>query len=119
MTRHFDRDGLELHDGDLVRAKGISDELFQIKQIRFEGVAVIENVLPGDRLGTSSLPCGDLERAINNPVGKPAWFDDRYEPFTSDPLPGSVLPCGCYIRVADCESILCREHLIDANRRSR
>jgi len=118
MTRYFDRDGLELHTDDFVRAFGIGDELFQIKQIRFEGVAVIENVLPGGRLGTSSAPCNRLERAINNPVDKPAWFDDRYEPFTSDPLPGSVLPCGCYIRVADCESILCRQHLIDANRRT-
>lgn len=116
--RYFDRDGIELHDNDFVLASGITDELFQIKRFQFPVDAVIVNVLPGDRLGSSTLPCRLLERAINNPVGKPAWFDDRYEPFTSAPLPGSLLPCGCYIRVADCESVLCRQHLIDANRRS-
>jgi hypothetical protein len=118
MTRHFDRDGLELHDDDLVRAFGIGDELFQIKQIRFEGVAVIENVLPDGRLGTSSVPCDRLERAINNPVGKPAWWEGDYDPAEDQPIRGTLLPCGCYMRRADTEAVLCREHLIDANRRS-
>lgn len=115
-SRHFDCSGLELHDDDYVRVVGIADELFRIKQIRFEGVAVIENVLPGGRLGTSSVPCVQLVRAINNPVGKPAWFDDTYEEFTAAPMLGSGLPCGCYLRLADGEAVLCERHLIDVNR---
>lgn len=116
MSRHYhDRRGLRLHEGDFVHARGIANELFRIKEIRFEGAAVIENVLPGNRLGASSLPCKELDKAISNPADKPFWFDDTYEPFVPEPLAGTVLPCGCYIRRADHQAVLCEQHLIEVN----
>lgn len=116
MSEHYDYHGLRLHAGDFVRTTGIINELFRIKEIRFEGAAVIENVLPGGRLGPSSIPCTRLMKAISSPAGKPPWFDDTYEPFAPEPLRGTELPCGCYLRKADLQAVLCEHHLIEVNR---
>lgn len=118
MIHHYDAAGVELHVGDLVRVKSIGDELFRIEQIRPEGAAVIENLVPGGRYENSSLPVCDLVRATNNPVGPPAWYDPTYEDPEryKIPMPGTQLPCGCHLRNLDYEAVLCEAHLIEANR---
>jgi hypothetical protein len=114
--QHCDADGRLLRAGDFVRYKSRLDELFRIEAFQFPLDAIIENVLPGGRLGTSTVPCADLTRAINNPAEvAPAWFDSTYEEPVFDPLPGTVLPCGCHLRRIDFETALCPQHLIEVN----
>lgn len=112
---YYDRDGLELHAGDFVKAGTSTGDLFRIRNFRDPADAVIENVLPGDRLGTSTLPCRQLEKQINNPVGAPWWWEGDYDPAEDQPIPGTLQPCGCYLRRADTEAVLCEQHLIEVN----
>lgn len=116
MTGYLDSFDEVLRTGDYVRYRTWRDELFQVKSLQFPSDAIIENVIPGGRLGTSTVPCRDLTRAINNPAQvAPPWFDTRFEQPDFDPIPGTVLPCGCHLRKADTEAVLCPEHIIEAN----
>lgn len=115
--RFYDTFDEELHVGDYVRSGLRAVELYQIKGLQYPAAAIILNVIPGGRLGTSTVPCASLTRMINNPPEvAPAWFDTRYEQMDFSPMPRTVLPCGCHLRNGDYQAILCPEHLIEANR---
>jgi len=116
VSGYFDSLGEALHSGDYVWFRSWCDELFQVERLQFPNDAIIRNVIPGGRLGTSTVLCRDLTRAINNPAQvAPAWFDTTYEQPTFDPLPGTVLPCGCHLRRIDFEAVLCPQHMIEVN----
>jgi hypothetical protein len=117
MLIYYDSCSTVLHRGDYVRVVGITDELFRIKefQTRQGGDAIIENVIPGGRLRTSTIPTRNLVRGINNPAGKPSWWDDTYDAYVDQVAAGTALPCGCYIRAADWEAVLCTGHLVAVN----
>jgi hypothetical protein len=115
--RYYDDTGFLLARGDYVYLRTRLDELFQIKAFQYPCDAIIENVIPGNRIATSTLPCRDLTRAINNlPDEAPDWFDTTYgeEPDLS-PMRGTLLPCGCHLRRVDYEAVLCEQHLIEVN----
>lgn len=116
MSGYFDSCGDQLSVDDYVLFRTRRDELFQVQAVQFPADAIIRNVLPGGRLGTSTVPCRELTRAINNPPRvAPEWFDTRFEQPDFTPVAGTVLACGCHIRGGDFEAILCPEHLIEAN----
>lgn len=112
---YYDRYDTPLAEKDLVRVSGISDELFRIKSFQFPADAIVENVLPGNRVSTSTIPCKQLDRAINNPVGKPFWWDDTYEAYEQTVALGSQRACGCYLRAGDLQAVLCEQHLLAVN----
>lgn len=114
MWGYYDSFDDQLTSGDYVLISGIADELFQIKGLQFPADAIIENILPGGRLGTSTVPCKQLVRAVNNPA-PPSWWDTTYDEYVDQVLPGSALVCGCYLRAADCQAVLCGTHLRTAN----
>lgn len=49
---------------------------------------------------------------IENPGPAPFGADD---PASRGPMPGSLLPCGCYVRRPDYEAVLCADHLVELN----
>lgn len=115
MNGYIDSCGEPLSRGDYVRYRTWRDELFQVKSLQFPSDAIICNVLPGGRLGTSTVPCRELTRAVNNPREDihPDWWDDA--PFPAEPLDGTVLPCGCFIHRRHLNAVLCPHHLIKVN----
>lgn len=114
---YYDAVGDELHPGDYVRFGLSAVELFQVKSLQFPADAIILNVIPGGRLGTSTVPCRDLVRQVNNlPYEAPSWFETTYEDPDFSPFPGTLLPCGCHLRRVDMETVLCEQHLIEVNR---
>jgi hypothetical protein len=114
--RFYDADDQELMPGDYVHLRGWRDELFQVKGLQFPADAIIANVIPGGRLGTSTMPCRDLTRAINNPDQvTPDWFNDRFGGVCFRLVPGTMLPCGCHVRRPDYETVLCDQHLVEVN----
>lgn len=116
MSSYFDSHDEPLAGGDYVRYQTWQDELFQVEALQFPAEAIIRNVIPGGRLGTSTVPCRELTRAINNPAQvAPAWFETTYEQPVFDPLPRTLLPCGCHLRRIDFEAVLCPQHLIEVN----
>lgn len=49
----------------------------------------------------------------NPPLGPPSWWcGDRW---VEKPMPGTDLPCGCFLRVGDSETFLCPVHLAELN----
>jgi hypothetical protein len=116
MSDYLDSLGEELHVDDYVRFRTWRDELFQVKGLQYPREAIIRNVIPGGRLGTSTMPCRDLTRAINNPPEvAPAWFETTYEDPDFSPFPSTLLPCGCHLRRVDMEAVLCPQHVIEVN----
>lgn len=116
MSGYFDSLGEPLHRGDYVRYMSWTDNLFQIEALQFPSDAIIRNVIPGNAIGTSTVPCRNLTRAINNlPEVAPAWFETTYEEPDFSPFPGTRLPCGCHLRRVDLEPVLCPQHLIEVN----
>lgn len=55
---------------------------------------------------------------ITNP-SPPVDWDTRGEPFSDEPCPWSVLPCGCHLRSGDLQAILCLQHLHELNTTAR
>lgn len=113
---HTDATGREIISLDYVTVAGISDELFRIKHFQFPAEAIIENVLPGGRLSTSTVPCKRLVKAINNDLIPPPGWEIPDEDDPNTPLLGTVLSCGCYLRRSDAQAVLCDQHLIEVNR---
>lgn len=114
---YYDTLGMPLSVGDLVKVSGITNELFQVKNFSYPASATIRNILPGGRLGPSTVECRRLVRQVSNPTSPPAWWDGTYEEYEQKPVPGSVLPCGCFLRTGDVEPVLCKQHLIEVNGR--
>lgn len=110
---YYDRNGQPLQRDDYVRVLG-HPGLFRITRIRPIGEVVVENVLPGGRLGTSSVPCNTLEKSTGTPDCGPEWWYDG--PFPVEPLPGTALPCGCHLHRRYLTAVLCQEHQAEANR---
>jgi hypothetical protein len=115
MIHDVDVIGVQLHAGDIVTLPGWAGEVFQIKSLQYPGDAIIENIHPGGRLGTSTVPCDSLVRGTNNSGPRVRGWDYTYEEPDLSPLAGTVLPCGCYARSADLQAVLCQQHLIEVN----
>lgn len=58
----------------------------------------------------------EIDAPIGNPSERVPWWDYTWESPTFDPVPGTVMPCGCHIRTPDYDAVLCPKHLAELNR---
>jgi hypothetical protein len=63
-----------------------------------------------------------MSTPITNPsTTPPSWYDTRFEDDCEPewrfgaPAPSTLLDCGCHLRRADYEAVLCEEHLAELN----